>query len=328
VPAEDGASLRPDDGGLIVVPINDYAAQEGVQQFRLNADGSKLAAIVGVRGEVRVYEFEGENERLLVYSRADDGSTTVSNALPPVDSLTGHAAHNPAVASSGAIKVEWSPDGNRLALARTEGVGRSSLSILDVASGAITPVRTFDNATLPQVAWASDGASLFVMTTQLVGARLFGDTEIRRLAAEEGGREIGPGGLLPRDLGYDTEPANLVALVPDESFVFTWEDALWRLDVPGGDASQATYIPLTPENEAMTIAYRRPSTAMGTDMTVFTFNDRYGSHLGVREASSQDTCPEDVVTPAEGEAPEGEAQADEAPAEGEGEGEAATEDEG
>jgi len=312
VPAAGARTLLLPDSGLSIVPVNDNRATEGIRLFTLSDDGSKLAVIAGVLGEVRVYDFDAQ--QLITYTIDADGDVEVGHDLPPA--ATGiDTSRVPAVATAGAMRLTWSPGADRLAIARDAGVGESGLAILDVATGGLTALRDFPSSTLPDIVWAADGNSLFVMTTQIAPPSIFGETALRRIASAEGGEELFAGGRISRPPGYRTEPSNFAGFGDDEHFVFTWEGALWRLDTPGGDTSKASYIQVTPAE--MPVMYRMPSVSPTASEVLFIVNDRFGRHIGRRLHALEDRCPlvatpedQPVDTAREDAAPGGAAPAD------------------
>lgn len=292
VPAGGFHELRPGEG-LEQVLVNNYAATEGIRTAALSDDGSMVAAVVGSRGEVRVYDLDSQQPT--VYALNEGGETVVEHELPPPP-VDLDSAPNPAIAGSGTMLLTWSPGGDRLALARDEDVpGQKSLSIIDVATGKVALVRRFDSSTVPHVAWAADGQSLFVMNTLLEPGQIFGDTEIRRLAAEEDGREVSDGGALERPRGYRTEPAYLTGFGDDDHFLFVWETGLYRLNTPAGDPSKASYIQLTPDD--YDVLYSRPTVSSGQQRAVFVAHEGSRLFVGERTEVLADECPYVVVPP-------------------------------
>jgi len=305
VPATGSAELEPENG-LSLIPINDYKGTEGINYFVMSDDGSKLAAAVGDLGEVRIYDLD--SQELTVYTRGEEGETIVEHTLPRAPTnLTDTRV--PAVASKGTIHLALSPSGDRLTIAHDEDVpGQTALTQLDIASGELVLVRRFVNSTVPHVVWASDGQSLFVLNTPLVPGTIFGDTEIRRLAAAKDGREVSPGGKLPRSLGYRTEPAFLTGFGDDEHFIFVWEQSLWRLTAPGGNPAKASYIQLT--RPTMEVRYLPPSVSVSSERAVFVVEDLTGTHVGERTDIFDDACPR-LATPTPESAEDGTGSGDE-----------------
>ncbi len=285
VPTEAGRLLSPEDG-LTVIPINDYQGTEGVTSFTISPDGSKVAAVVGSQGEIRIYDLVAS--QLTVYDRGADGKTVVRHDLPPAMTSIDQQ-RRPAVASNGTLYLRWAPQADRLAVSMDLGIANTSLAILNIATGEMSVVARFQDRTVPHVAWASDGQSLFVMVTRLSGPQTFGDTEIRRLAATENGRHVAQGGVLSRPLGYRGEPGALVSFGDDEHFVFVWDAALYRLDMPGGVPAQATYVPLTPS--LFRVQYVHPSLAFSKERVIFVASDDFSSRLAERSYALHDDCP-------------------------------------
>ena len=194
--------------GLTLVRINDYAGTEGVRSVALSPDGSKMAALVGLNGEVRVYDFGAD--KLYVYDQGEDGKVKVSHDLPPAATSLGQD-RTPALAHNGIMRMQWSPDANRLALTRYESVGIAGLWVVDVATGDATLVRTFSNTTVPHVAWSGDGKSVFALTTRLFQGNGLSDSEVRRINAVEDGKDMGDRWSLKQVAGYRTLPADFTA---------------------------------------------------------------------------------------------------------------------
>lgn len=329
VPATGSAALAPGEG-LTIVPINNYVEGEGVQSFALSPDGKKLAATVGGQSELRVYEFDAAvDENLSVYDVGPKGAAVVTHKLPSMVSMIS-SKRTPLVSSPGAIRTTWSPDGSMVAISQQDGqVAQTRLSVMDVATGKLETVRLFKNSTVPHVAWAADGKSIFTMVTPLSDPRgsgsdtVFQDTQIVRIEAKKDGDNVGDGAEIDRVLGVRTEPTNLVGFGDDERFVFTWDGRLIRLNAPGGDLAKATFIPITGDpikSEILVLSSSAypPAAAADTDIVSFLVQDtRAGSrHVGMRTFASEDKCPE-IPTPEGGEAT-GEAGAAEGDASGEG----------
>lgn len=296
---ELGTTLGLDDKTVTQVPINDPANTEGVVSFAISPDGSKLAAIVGIQGELRVFDFSAQDNGLLVYERGKDGKAVISHDMPPV-ALSINQHRVPLVANRGLINIVWSPDSTRLAIVQDDNtleVGRKTLDIMTVADGALTRVRTFSNTTAPRVSWAADGNSLFVMNTPLIGAggatsdSIFTDTELRRVAAEKNGKDIGGGAKLERHLGVRGEPVHLVNMGDDATFLTIWDGQAVRIHAPEGDLTKLTTLPIGPNRDLATVL---PSILFGSqaaDMALYMTSDSSGNHVALQTAVSEDECP-------------------------------------
>ena len=300
----EGTDQLQPDGGLTVVPINDFRGTEGVRNVALSPDGSKLAGVVGPQGELRVFDFA--EDRLYVYSTAEDGSVDVTHDLPPAAS-TLDLVRSAAFAHPGMLRLSWAPDSRRLAVSRNESVGVAGLWILDVESGEATLVRTFSNTTVPHTVWSADGASLFVMSTRLFQGNSFGDSELRRIEAKGDGRDVGDRWELKQVPGSRTAPADLVGYGDDSNFVFTWEEQAWLLEVPASGSGDAVYGPLTLSPPLMRVPSGNVSVSAAQDRVAFLVRDGAGTHVGIRLAATQATCPEG------GAPPQGPAPADQEP---------------
>lgn len=302
-PADDTTSiLAPGDGGLTVLPINNLVGTEGIGGFEYSPDGAKVAAVVGSRTELRVYDIDSET--IYAYELGSQNEIVVRNEMP-------EAATNIGVSRQPAIRVTsggliWSPDSTRIAFVRPEGVGTKSIYILDYASGDLAFVRAFENSTVPQIAWSSDGASLFVMSTKLSTYQTYGDSEFRRIQAAENGSDIGSGVAIERSrpefLNWSTEPSNLVN-VDDETLLFTWEGRLYRLIATGGELAGAPYVPLTVFHlidrlvrRGVAVEYERPFASTSLDSVVFLVRDGNRTTIGERTFATAESCPE-VVAP-------------------------------
>jgi len=75
-----------------------------------------------------------------------------------VDIATG-AVRTAAV--SGVLEVAWSPDGRQLAAYGAEADDRWTVSVVDVATGAVTTIHRFEaGEERGELAWSPDGARL------------------------------------------------------------------------------------------------------------------------------------------------------------------------
>lgn len=323
VPEPGAAPLSPQDGTLTVIPINRYEKGQPIQSFALSPDGSKVAAIVGAPGELRVYDLDAQENQLWVYEADAQGRPRVSHELPEV-STSVSSYRNPLVSGTGSVRMIWSPDGERIALSRTvtsDAPGSARLEVFQVADGGLALVRSYAKSTIPHAAWASDGQSLFVMNTPLYSTEgqtsdtVFQDTEIRRIEAAEDGDDIGQGAKIKRPLGVRSDPIELVGFGDDAHFVFLWEGRLIRLDAPGGDLSQATFQPISGPAEDLTVLYEAPTASLSADTVAYLVSSG-GNHVGMRRSATQASCPE-IAAPTEAEAEGETGDGAAAPAEGE-----------
>jgi len=315
-------AMTPNDG-LTLLEINRYTETEGIQSFALSPDGSKVAAIVGVQGELRVWDLKAESNSLNVYEVDKDGKPVVSHDLPEA-SIDLSTSRRPLIASDGSIRVTWSPNSDKLAIARGNdgvAVGQTLLEILeDLRTGKLTQVRAFPKSATPHVAWSSDGGSLFVMNTPLFDPSrpatdsLFQNTQVRRLQAKENGAEMGSGIQIERKLGYRTDPGNLVPYGDDEHFFFIWEGQLLRLDAAGGDLSKTRTLPIAGDpSQGVTVLPRSlPAASKDYDSVMFVLDDNGLPRVGLRTEAKADRCSVLNVTPeggGDGAAPAGEGAA-------------------
>lgn len=307
VPAEGDEILSPGaEGGLVEVPLNSVAESERIQSFALSDDGTKVAATVGERGELRVYDLAAS--QLYVYSLGEDNAVEVSDELPPASTTIANS-RRPAIISDGG-DLEWSPEGDRVAVARSIPVSKIYVHVVNVEDGESLMYAETGNATAPHVAWASDGGSVYVMSTELAQFETFGKTVIRHLEAEGTGTEIGGGASIDRPVNWRTEPAHLTSFGDDATFLFVWEGQLWRLDVPDGDLSQASYQQVTVYGEGTATggAYR-PAVSLAADSAISIVADSGTTKIGQRTEVTASQCSE-AVAPAENEG-EGDGEAEE-----------------
>lgn len=295
VVSDSEESLEP-GSGLTLVRVNDFVGTESVRSVSLSPDGSKLAAVVGTQGELRVFDFSAD--QLYVYTQGEEGEIEVTHDLPPA-ATTITQSRVPALAHAGVLRVRWAPDNQRIAISRYESVGVAGVWILDYATGDAALVRTFNNTTVPHVAWSGDGQSLFTMTTQLFQANLFGDSEVRRIEAAEDGDDMGDRWQLIQKPGYRTAPADLLAYGDDRNFLFTWEQQLWLLQVPATGSGNAMYGPVTLSAPDMRVASGTVSVAPPVDRAAFLVTDAAGSHVGLRLDVTQETCDAQGGAPAD-----------------------------
>ncbi|MFN2252114.1 MAG: hypothetical protein ACK2UL_09390 [Anaerolineae bacterium] len=328
--------MRPGEG-LTKVPINDVEANQYIQSFHLSDDGSRVAAVVGGRGEVRVYDFD--TDTIWVYEVGEGGETIISHDMPSARTDL-DTDHNPAITSSGTMRVAWAPGGRKLSFSRPESVGTAGVWILDTDTGETTFVRGYRNTTVPWVAWSTDGGSVFIMSTTYDTAQTFGDSEVRRVAAEANGQDIGDRWRLDQDLYYHTAPADFVAFGDDSNFLFHWEYRAWVLEVPASGVGPAAYGPVTlkapsslewADDDKMAVNSNTLSAALNPPTAAFVVTLRNGSmHVGQRLHALDPVCPLEPVPVETGDTatePEGaaadEAAGEAAPAEGNQAGEAA-----
>lgn len=308
VPAEGDEALAPGaEGGLVTVPINSVSESETIQSFTLSRDGTRIAAAVGERGELRVYDLAAD--QLYVYSLGPDNAMEVTDELPPASTTIANS-RQPAIIADGA-DLEWAPDGTRLAIARSVPVSKIYVQIVDVASGETLMYGETGNMTSPHVAWASDGGSVYAMSTTLAEFETFGRTVIRHLSAEGVGEELGAGASIDRPVNWRTEPAHLTAFGDDATFLFVWEGQLWRLDVPAGDLSQASYQQVTVYGEDVgTSGAWRPAVSLAADTAISIVDDHGTTKIGQRTEVTAAQCSEASAPSADGEG-EDDADADE-----------------
>lgn len=290
VPGADAMStLHPGEGGgLAVVPINDDLNQEAIQSFSLSPDGHKVAAIVGDLSELRAYDLESGT--LYVYNLGEKNAITVSNELP-TPQLSIAVDRTPAITVNGAQLV-WSPDSTTLAYVTPLGIGGWALQTLDYTAGTPTLVHSFENTTQPQVTWAGDGQSLFVVSTAATATEIFGDTTIQRLTAAKDGKPIGGVGLIKRQPNWRTVPS-FVTLVGDNTLLFTWERHLFRFTIKEGDLGKATFVPVTERYPRDVRVLAQPVYgSAAADRAVYAINDpAYGNRVGVYTHITAEKCP-------------------------------------
>ncbi|MEO8083057.1 MAG: hypothetical protein ABI780_04490 [Ardenticatenales bacterium] len=289
VPPGGAASLRPGEGGgLAPIKVNDDVNDEAIQGFSLAPDGKSVAAIVGDMGEVRVFDIDAGQVR--VYSLGKENAITVTNDLP-VPLLNIGVDRQPAITANGAQLV-WSPDSAHIAYATPVGVGGWAVQILDPATGKPTLIHRFEDTTQPQSAWAQDGQSLYIATTETSGTETFGNTSIRRYTAAKDGKTIGGVGLIERPVNLRTVPAFLT-LVGDDVLLFNWEKQLFRFTIKEGDLGKATFRPLTERYPAKVGVLAQPIFgATAADRAVFMINDpAVGNRMGVYSHLTAENCP-------------------------------------
>jgi hypothetical protein len=323
-PGEEG------EGSLTPVTVNSQRFSEPIQQWSLSPDGSRVAAEVGTDGELRVYDF-GSNT-LQHFTLGEDNEIVMGEGLPLAYATDGEGNqllvggqpqalgidpnHRPAVLVTGA-KMTWSPDGQRLALARNVGVGSAIVDVLNVVDGTMTRVKRFDASdvrddsdgrtyrvtwSMPQLAWSAEADSLYMMLTPVGGPELFYDTQFWEINADSGDSESGYYQEIRRLENWKTEPANLVNIGQDESFVFTWEDHLYRGDAPGGVAEQlGSPVQLTSFPDGVQVLYETPIYTSAQDAVLFRISDRGTLRVGERTSASASECPADAAPAVEGE---------------------------
>lgn len=283
------STLHPGEGGgLAVVPINDDLNQEAIQSFSVAPDGRKVGAIVGDLSELRVYDLE--TGTLYVYNLGEENAITVGNELP-TPQLSIAVDRVPAITVNGAQLI-WSPDSARLAYATPLGIGGWTVQILDYTTGTPTLVHTFENTTQPQITWAGDGQSVYVITTATTATEIFGDTTIQRLTAAKDGKPIGGVGLIKRQSNWKTVPS-FVTLVGDNTLLFTWEGHLFRFTIKEGDLGKATFVPVTERYPRQVRVLALPVFgSAAADRAVFAIHDpAFGNRVGVFSHLTAERCP-------------------------------------
>jgi hypothetical protein len=113
------------------------------------------------------------------------------------------------------------------------------------------------------------------------------DSQFERLEAAQDGKRLGFSPMQRPDY-FRSEPANLENDGSDEHFVFTWENALYRIDTPGGDP-EGQFQQITPDS--LQIAYRRPYADAKNDRAVFLASDTSGQHVTARTFFTAEQCP-------------------------------------
>jgi len=307
IPEDTTSTLRPPDGGLTVVPINTIQSAEAVNRFELSPDGSKVAAALGPRGELRIYDLNANVP--IVYNLGDDNAVTISNELPPIS--TSILVERRAAILTGGSALHWSPDGTRIAFSRTVPVTTSYIQIVDVATGEVTTVRRIVGVTAPQLAWATDSASLFVLTTRLAESEAFGNSEVRRLAAEEDGEQLGSAMSMTREPHWRSEPNGLASLGNDRQFVVSLDGRIFRLDFPSDEAQAPRKLEFGALPSGTNIPAQRVLTSADADIAVFTVVTGGVVRVGQRAYVSQNECPEAPTREAQPTGAAGEEAADE-----------------
>lgn len=307
VPENTTSTLSPDDG-LTIVPINLVQSGEAVADFELSPDGTKIAASVGARGELRVYDLVANQP--IVYTLGEKNEVLVEDVLPEAGTSI-DVDRRPAILTGGNA-LHWSPDGTKLAFARSIPVSRSFVQSLDVATGDLTTVASMLGVTTPSLAWASDGGSLFVMTTDYADSQAFGDTEIRRFAAEDDGEEIGGAVTLERKAWWRGEPNNLVGFGNDRQFLYILNGELVRIDLPIDDAGAPKSLAL--KFDKGTVSSQQVFVSAAADRAVFLVNSSGTTHVGQVTYVGQYPCPEAPTGAPTGSGDDAAAPAEDAPA--------------
>jgi hypothetical protein len=299
---EGDAAMAPGEG-LDLVSVNDYLADEFVQSYYLTDDGNRLAVVIA-GGELRTFDFG--TDTLNVYDVGDDGQTIVSHELPPAQ-ISIEQTRQPAVTSSGTMRLTWAPDGRRLAFARPESVGTAGVWILDTDTGETTFVRGYRNTTVPWVTWSKDGESLFILSSIYDTAQTFGNSEVRRVEAKANGADIGDRWQLRQDPYFRSAPSDFVAYGDDQNFVFLWENQVWLLQVPPSGSGAASYGAVTPKaptnlsswkDGTMAVKQGSISISPDRDIAAFVVVDPSGQHVAMRLYVTEEQCPLGAVEPA------------------------------
>lgn len=307
VPNDTTSTLAPPDSGLTIVPINAYTRGEAIGRFAVSPDGTKVAAALGQRGELRVYDLAANTP--IVYSLGDDNEVEVSSELPPVATSIDVARR--AAFLTGASALHWSPDSTRIAFARTVPVSTSYVQVVDVATGELSTVTSMVGFTAPQLAWAADGASLFVMTTRLSGSEAFGNTEVSRWAAQDEGDVVMPAVTLSRKANWRNEPNHLVALGNDRQFAFhistsdsrgRADNRLIRLDLPAEGGTDVALLELSGYQDGVSIPAQHAHYAPSSESLAFLVQSGGAVHVGQRTYVLADRCPEAATAEPEAEA--------------------------
>jgi hypothetical protein len=325
IPESGTAQLDPEEG-LSLIEIVSTSGVEGINDFWFAPEGDKVAALVGDLNELRVYDIKADSNNLTVYSLDKDGEVVVEHSLPePSTNLDN--SRRPAMMNRGHIKATWSPSSDRLAITRGESeVSRSSLLSFDVATGESELIRSYNGSTAPDVAWDDAGQALWVLNTPMRGSgggtdSVFGNTQVRKIKAEEDGDEIGSGASLARQLGWRSTPGDLAVLSDNESLLYISEQGLYRLDLNAGSLANASSSYMLLRQRVPKDLSVIPGTVVASkasDRVMFLMQDRAGVHVALRNEASAASCSIDDPAveedaPAEGEAAPAE---EEAPAEG------------
>jgi Tol biopolymer transport system component len=110
--------------------------------------------VAGSPSNISPVEFSPDGTQL-AYAQADDGTAmTVANA----DGSSPHSVGQ----GLGAQQLTWSPDGERLAFIAPPGgdVTGNAVSILDLATGEVTPLPSAHGYWWEQIAWSPDGRQI------------------------------------------------------------------------------------------------------------------------------------------------------------------------
>jgi len=288
VPDDTTSTLSPPDNGLTIVPINAYTRGESIGRFAISPDGTKIAAALGHRGELRVYDLAANAP--IVYSLGEENEVVVESELPPVSTSIDVARRGAFLTGSSAL--HWSPDSTRVAFARTVPVATSYVQIVDVASGELSTVTELVGHTAPQIAWATDGASLFVMSTFLGDAEAFGNTVVTRYAAEDDAEVLMDAVTLTRKPNWRNEPNHLVGLGNDRQFVFNVNNQLVRLDLPGEGSPSVAMLDFAGYQPGARIPAQSAYYAPATESLAYLLQAGGATHVALRTHALQDQCPE------------------------------------